>query len=452
MGPGDTGDCEDFALTKMQALLDAGHAVQNLQLGWGQTETGEDHAFLVIQTSNRGTLILDNRFSNVMKIENVPYRFQGYQRAGQSWAGYSTRLESVPIDYMNCNAAAFADGDAVIVEFESQSWSSPKVIGFSSSPGPCSLRGWVQSSAAWYLGLRNWIYAPTADVFNQNADMNSPKRSSAASFTDLETVFVIAGIVTGTTMTDQTEGFDVALDTWSIKTAIGYETRWVQGFLISAYGFVCGGRSVWPTADTDVNRYSVLGDAWDSKLSLTEANARMEAWQIGGYGYIVGGEGAIGTYLTAIRRYDPAANTWSNPASFSTGTYENLSFVIDDKGYLTAGITQTNIDGLDPVNNGYYSVHNFEYDSVAESIGAKTEYPSRVADKSAVGADGAGGYTDGYCFGGERHFGVTPEYVKIYNQAGDAWSNGQDIPYINAENDPPAGTAYLQWNCVEAVV
>jgi len=453
MGPGDTGDCEDFALTKMQALIDAGYSVANLQLSWGQTETGGNHAFLIIQTSNRGTLVLDNRFSNVMQIEKVPYRFQAYQRAGQGWANYTAQLTGVAIEYMNCHAAAFADGDEVIIEFEGQDWNAPKVIGFKSDPQGCTLRAWVQSSAAWYQGVTNWIYAPLADVFTEQAEMSDPGRFAAASFSDLQSVFVVAGTDDDDNYTTN-EKLDIALDMWEVKTQLGYATAWVGGFYLDGFGYVVGGRRVFAVddADNNVNRYSVAGDSWDTATVLPVATARMRTWQIDGFGYVVGGEAdEIGVYLSAIRKYDPTLNSWAAAATLSTGLYDNLSFTIGTKGYAVAGIQQVNLDGLNAVNDGYYATRANSFDSTSQTLGLITDYPHRLWNKSAVGADGAGSYTDGYCFGGERHLGVNPEKVTIYNQAGNSWSLGAQIPYINEENDPPAGTSYLMANAVEAI-
>jgi uncharacterized small protein (DUF1192 family) len=49
----------------------------------------------------------------------------------------ASNLTDVPIEYMTCNAAAFVVGDEVVVQFENQDWSRPKVIGFRSNPRPC---------------------------------------------------------------------------------------------------------------------------------------------------------------------------------------------------------------------------------------------------------------------------------------------------------------------------
>ena len=50
----------------------------------------------------------------------------------------ATVLSGVPVDYMDCNAQAFSDGDAVLVAFAGQNWGSPTVIGFVHDPQPCS--------------------------------------------------------------------------------------------------------------------------------------------------------------------------------------------------------------------------------------------------------------------------------------------------------------------------
>jgi hypothetical protein len=46
-------------------------------------------------------------------------------------------LYGVPVEYMHCHAAAFANGDRVVVRFDGQDWSNPKVIGFESHPKMC---------------------------------------------------------------------------------------------------------------------------------------------------------------------------------------------------------------------------------------------------------------------------------------------------------------------------
>ena len=50
-------------------------------------------------------------------------------------------LSDVPIRYMNCDAAAFAVGDRVVVLFQDRDWAQPVVIGFVDNPKPCAAGG-----------------------------------------------------------------------------------------------------------------------------------------------------------------------------------------------------------------------------------------------------------------------------------------------------------------------
>jgi len=51
---------------------------------------------------------------------------------------HQAAFDDVPVEYMSCNAAAFDNGDAVIVRFDPYDVSGqPKVIGFKSNPKPC---------------------------------------------------------------------------------------------------------------------------------------------------------------------------------------------------------------------------------------------------------------------------------------------------------------------------
>lgn len=54
-----------------------------------------------------------------------------------------TALSSVPIKYMDCDAAVFAAGDHVVVLFEDGDWTKPKIVGFASNPKACPTGGFV---------------------------------------------------------------------------------------------------------------------------------------------------------------------------------------------------------------------------------------------------------------------------------------------------------------------
>lgn len=61
------GDCDDFAVTKRQALIRAGLSAAALRLLVATTSWGEGHAVLVVVTDG-GDLVLDNRTDRVRPL------------------------------------------------------------------------------------------------------------------------------------------------------------------------------------------------------------------------------------------------------------------------------------------------------------------------------------------------------------------------------------------------
>lgn len=53
-------------------------------------------------------------------------------------------IDDVEINYMNCNAAAFEEGDEVLVKFIGQDWNQPVIIGFKEEPQPCGVYVYIQ--------------------------------------------------------------------------------------------------------------------------------------------------------------------------------------------------------------------------------------------------------------------------------------------------------------------
>lgn len=50
----------------------------------------------------------------------------------------TSTLKAVPVQYMDCNSAAFEVDDKCVIRFDGQNWETPKVIGFVSNPKPCN--------------------------------------------------------------------------------------------------------------------------------------------------------------------------------------------------------------------------------------------------------------------------------------------------------------------------
>lgn len=68
------GDCEDYALSKRQALIAKGVPAGALRVSIVLTERNERHAVLIVRT-NIGDLVMDNRRSSVRARQKTGYQF-----------------------------------------------------------------------------------------------------------------------------------------------------------------------------------------------------------------------------------------------------------------------------------------------------------------------------------------------------------------------------------------
>ena len=69
------GDCEDYALAKRTALLQAGWPKDKLGLCVCYTQSGEGHCVLWVDT-DKGSFILDNNYAFPMKPSELPYKWE----------------------------------------------------------------------------------------------------------------------------------------------------------------------------------------------------------------------------------------------------------------------------------------------------------------------------------------------------------------------------------------
>ena len=78
------GDCDDFALTKRKALIDAGLPVAALRIAMVLTDAKEQHAILTV-TTDRGDFVLDNLNDDVRPWAALRYTWSERQDAKTSW-------------------------------------------------------------------------------------------------------------------------------------------------------------------------------------------------------------------------------------------------------------------------------------------------------------------------------------------------------------------------------
>lgn len=104
-------------------------------------------------------------------------------------------LSGVPFNYMDCDSAAFSEGDSVIVRFREYDWNQPEVIGFASNPQPCASYGILIISApsgdeafAWDIDTDSILVGKDtfSNVLDQLRDMGfSPAPSEALADGDM---------------------------------------------------------------------------------------------------------------------------------------------------------------------------------------------------------------------------------------------------------------------------
>jgi predicted transglutaminase-like cysteine proteinase len=363
-------NCEDFALTKMQALLDYGIAAKHLQIATCAVERGLGwHAVLMIQTQNQGVLMLDNRFDEVLTketLQNLGYQWDTYQAAGRSWNSFSTKLLDIPIEYMTCHSAAFTDSDEVVVKFANQSWDDPKVIGFRSNPADCSARFY------WVLG-RVW---PPYIQYNWNvldlqtkAETHKHKTWAQASITwgagwiSGEYIFQAGASIALWETYYGTEPYWNSVyekTTQKMHSAGSYQTTLADhpepersahsGFQINGDGYIAGGTSCchqlnqatkqyydWDiyydiplpsvipygppdtsSAENHFDKYNSDADSWASKQNIGTDRMLAQAAAVGGYGFIWGGLAQI----RAVQETIPGLGTfdWLVHEGFSSST------------------------------------------------------------------------------------------------------------------------------------
>ena len=76
-----SGDCEDYAITKRHALIQQGWPAASLRLAIAYTSWGEGHLVLVVRTS-KGDMVLDNLTGAVRNWRKTGFRWQMIQAAG----------------------------------------------------------------------------------------------------------------------------------------------------------------------------------------------------------------------------------------------------------------------------------------------------------------------------------------------------------------------------------
>ena len=72
-----SGDCEDYVMTKRHDLIGAGLPPSALRIAWVKTRQGEQHAVLVVKTTDHRDLVLDNLTGQIRTLPQTGYTVLG---------------------------------------------------------------------------------------------------------------------------------------------------------------------------------------------------------------------------------------------------------------------------------------------------------------------------------------------------------------------------------------
>lgn len=465
MSPGGAGDCEDFALTKMQKLVDDyGWNPANLKMVTSYTADGTGHAFLAVRTSNKGLVALDVNYDNVIESGKMPYRVDKIAMTKDTWRAYTRRMDAVTVEYMTCNSWAFADGDRVVVKFTDQDWTKPKVVGFAENPQSCELKFWLLFQDHQNCAVnQNISYNVITDVFAALGGSPAPEfRARAAGALASASIYVGGGF--GQTCdggspdagetTARFNRFATNTSTWSVLSNLptvrcGLMAGSSGGLLFFFGGFNQQYDAKATTPDgcvedgeyyssftqsvapffSDNNQYNPTGDAWTEKQVTNNDRGMGGPFSIGQLIFASGG--IIGE----------VADTELAGTCFTSGSppSELPITIFEDQYQFTDEVDRHSVSG--------------------DSWSAMTQLSSARAGHSSAQLGAFG-----YIFGGRSHTSMTDDDFHMeesldgynqwqtysaakYDQAGNAWSTIQKLPvgypdYTPSFGDLPAAASY----------
>lgn len=87
------GDCEDFALEKRAALLEAGVPAGRLRMAVGWSRSTGIHAVLIVRTE-QGDFVLDNATTDIRRVDEAGYEWRSVQSGPHLLAWSSVTLET----------------------------------------------------------------------------------------------------------------------------------------------------------------------------------------------------------------------------------------------------------------------------------------------------------------------------------------------------------------------
>lgn len=220
----------------------------------------------------------------------------------------------------------------------------------------------------------NEAYDILTGTWTTKANMTTA-RKQACSAVSGNTIYVIGGTVTGTTYLQTNEAYDSVNNTWSSKTNMTTGRFGCSCGIVNGVIYVLGG-SISGTANSTINEaYDVSLNSWSTKTAMATGKYEGTASVVSGIIYHIGGQQTVvGVYGNVNEAYDPVANTWTTKAAMTTGRWGLTSQAYGSVIYCLSGATA--------------SVYNLNqaYDTSVNTWSTKTSLTSvtRYLSESAI--------------------------------------------------------------------
>lgn len=203
------------------------------------------------------------------------------------------------------------------------------------------------------------------------------------------------------------ERYNIAANTWEVRTSLGTGTTQAAGLYLNGLGYTIGGFDNVSTAFNTNYQYDEIVNAYTAKAVLTSARCSMPGLGLNGFGYIWGGQNT-GTFTeqSTNYQYNPTLDSWATKAALLFADSQFGVFNTYNQGFMFGG-------------HAFASATNATsyYNDAADSWTAKATMATARHAPAGISLNGFGYAVAGYSPGP-----AILNSVEKYNVLTNAWS------------------------------
>ena len=227
-------------------------------------------------------------------------------------------------------------------------------------------------------------------------------------------IYVIGGFRATGGNTDLVEAYDIAGDSWSVKTPLPQSLDHAGAAAVGGKVYVVGGYISFfqGTISSATYEYDPGANTWTTRAPMPLARAAAATVAVDGIIYVLGG---VGSQVTIPLAYDPGSNSWTQLAPMSAAREHLTASVVGGKIYVIGG-RQNVIENVDTVE---------VYDPATDSWQTLAPLPTA---RGGLAAGALAGRV--HVVGGEdlSPGGATFPEHEVYDLTSDSWQSAPPLP------------------------